>query len=68
MTQKVYIAQEQETLDTHDNEVASLMFQLTRACAPAAGLDGQIITSTHRLSQLETNLSAVNTAIARAAK
>ncbi len=59
------LAQEQEILDTHDDEVASLAYrleQLTRARAPDENAGGRAI-ATRRLSQLETKLSTLNTAI-----
>ena len=61
------LAQEQEILDIHDDEVASLAYrfeQLTRAHTPGADAGGRVI-ATRRLSQLETKLSTLNTAIGK---
>ena len=61
------LAQEHEILDTHNDEVASLAYcleQLTRAHTPGADAGGRII-ATRRLSQLETKLSTLNTAIGK---
>ncbi len=61
------LAQEQEILDTHDDEVASLAYRLellTRACTPSTDLESRVII-TRRLSQLETKLSTLNAAIGK---
>ncbi len=59
------LAQEQDILDKHDDEVASLAYrleQLSKTRAPDAGKGGRTI-ATRRLSQLDKKLSTLNAAI-----
>ena len=59
------LAQEQNVLDTHDDEVASLSYnlkQLTRPRTTGADAGSQVIAM-RRLSQLETKLSTLKTAV-----
>ena len=61
------LAQEQEILDIYDDTTMKPLLsltalKLTRACTPGADAGGRVI-ATRCLSQLETKLSTLNTAI-----